>query len=97
MMAATSIGTDLEKEKQVKIIPAYLTRSPVVQSRPKTGGPAQGVGGGLHPVVDPDLDEVGVGDVSDHVIPVVSVVPRPVDGSHLGANACMKIWVKILV
>ena len=62
----------------MKIIPEYLTRTPVVQSRPKAGGPPQGVCGGLHPVVDPDLDEVGVGDVSDHVIPVVSVVPRPV-------------------
>ena len=42
-----------------------LSDSPVVQGRPEAGGPAQGVGGGLHPLVDPDLDEVGVGDVAN--------------------------------
>ena len=45
---------------------------------PKAGGPAKGVGGGAHVLVDADLDEVRVGDVCDHVIPVVRVVPGPV-------------------
>ena len=32
---------------------------------------------------DPCLDKVCVGDLSDHVVPVVGVVAGPVDGSHL--------------
>ena len=62
-----------------------------MQGGAEAGAPTQSVGGGLHPVVDPDLDEVGVGDVSDHVVPVVSVIVRTVDCFHLGADACMKI------
>ena len=45
---------------------------------PKAGGPAKGVGGGAHILVDADLDEVCIGDVCDHIIPVVCVVPSPI-------------------
>ena len=45
---------------------------------PKAGGPAKGVGGGPNILVDANLDEVRVGDVCDHVIPVICVVPGPV-------------------
>ena len=45
---------------------------------PKAGGPAKGVGGGAHVLVDADLHEVRVGDVCDHVIPVICVVPSPI-------------------
>ena len=49
--------------------------------------PAQSVGRRINPLVDPDLREVGVGDVGDHVIPVVGIVACPVDGTHLGSDA----------
>ena len=53
---------------------------------PKAGGPAKGVGGGAHILVDADLDEVRIGDVCDHVIPVICVVSSPVQSSHFGPN-----------
>ena len=45
--------------------------------------PAQSVGRRVNPLVDPDLREVGVGDVGDHVDTVVVVVSGPVDCPHL--------------
>ena len=88
MKAATSIGTDLRIDTILRFqFPKFRPRLPVVQGRPEAGSPAQGVGGGLHPLVDPGLDEVGVGDVGDHVIPVVGIVACPVDGTHLGSDA----------
>ena len=89
MKAATSIGTDLWKRSKTQVtkIQSIDLCLPVVQGCPEAGSPAQSVGGGLQPLVDPGLDKVGIGDVGDHVIPVVGVVTSSIHCSHLGADA----------
>ena len=61
---------------------SYST-SPIMQGSSEACSPAQSVGWRVNPLVDPDLREVGIGDVGDHVDTVVVVVSGPVDCPHL--------------
>ena len=88
MKEATSIGTDLTiKILNLKKGCEHSEHPPVMQGHPEAGSPAQSVGGRPHPLVDPDLDEVGIGNVGDHVVPVVGVVTSTINGPHLRADA----------